>query len=252
VTVHDLLMESERWDGLGTPQKRSWRHLVLTMRAQADLSQRFDEDLLRRQVRRARSAVQKFWRSTEWGRQVRDEGARRKRSRRDTSYILAEEVSPNGMVHIHALIYGEYIDQKVLQSLWSRAIGDSGIVYVRTVNGESGVGKALREVLKYATKGEKGTRAQPRNAAAVELAFRNVHRVSLGGAVRKVRVADDHGATDDVRANDLHHSRTLSCEVCGAVGRWKWVQIRAARDVEEFGGFGLIASPIAIESLWSG
>jgi hypothetical protein len=50
----------------------------------------------------------------------------------------------------------------------------------------------------------------------------------------------------------LHDSRTLSCEVCGATGKWKWVQRRTARQVEEFGGFGLIASPIAIESLRSG
>jgi len=156
------------------------------------------------------------------------------------------------MVHLHALVYGEFIDQRILQSLWSRAIGDPAIVYVRTVAGNSGVGKALREVLKYATKGEKGTRTQPLNAAAVELAFRNVHRVSLGGAVRKVKVANEDSATDDTKPEDLHNSHTLSCEVCGAVGNWKWVQIRTAREVEEFGGFGLIASPIAIERLSSG
>jgi hypothetical protein len=155
------------------------------------------------------------------------------------------------MVHLHVLVYGEYIDQKVLQALWSAAMGELSIVHIKAVRGRAGVEGALREVLKYCCKGETGGRSQPRHAAAVELAFRNVHRVSLGGAIRKTRVTENDGAFDDVQAADLHAERVLSCEACGTIGQWKWVCRRTPEEVELFGGFGLMASKEAIARMRS-
>ena len=252
VAVHDLIMESQPWDGQGKAQKRSWRLVTLTTPAPPDVEARFDPVRLRRNVRRARSAIPRFWRLTDWGRQVRDEGARRKRARRDTSYILAEEVATRGMVHLHILVFGEYIDQRMLQAIWSKAYGEEAIVDVRSVKGSSGVAGAIREVLKYATKGEKGARTQASHAAAVELAFRNVHRVSLGGAIRKIEITECDGATEDVKPEDLHDDHSMSCLVCGTFGEWKWIRTRSAAEVEQFGGFGLLASPRALELLLSG
>jgi hypothetical protein len=245
-------MESEPWDGQGKAQKRGWRLVTVTTRADPDIEARFDPDRLRRKVRRVRSAIADFWRGTDWGRQVRDDGARKKRSRKDTSYVLAEEVAPGGMVHVHALVYGEYIHQRILEAAWARAYGEPGIVHVGIVKGKSGVAGAIRETVKYVTKAEKGARTQARHAAAVEFAFRDVHRVSLGGAIRKVKIADGDGAAEDVKPEDLHDDHTMSCLVCGSVGKWKWICTRSAEEVEAFGGFGLLASPRALQLLLSG
>ncbi len=252
VAIHDLQMESEPWDGPGNAQKRSWRMLTLTTRAEADVDARFNRHALRTQVRRVRAVFSQFWRSTDWGRQVRDGGARRKRSRRDTSYVFAQEVSPSGMVHVHALVFGEYIPQLVLEAAWGQCVRGRARVDVRTVAGPRGVASALREVLKYATKGEKGVRVQPERAAAVELAFRNVHRLGLGGAVRRVRVSESDGATDDVTPADLVDDGALSCSTCGVVGEWTWVGIVSERLVADVGGFGPIHGPPNVRPIWSG
>jgi hypothetical protein len=96
-------------------------------------------------------------------------------------------------------------------------------------------------VLKYVTKGEKGHREQAEHAAAVELAFRNVHRVALGGALRNIRISEGQGASDDVRAEDLYQDRGVACTLCGVVGDWHWVGVVSAGVVEENGGFGYLS-----------
>jgi hypothetical protein len=144
------------------------------------------------------------------------------------------------MVHIHALVYGEYLPQRLLENAWGDAVRERARVDVRAVKSEKGIAGALREVLKYATKGEKGQRTQAERAAAVESAFRNVHRIALGGAIRKIRIADSSGSSEDVRTTDLHELRVMSCEECGVVGEWKWVGIVDEGIVQENGGFGLL------------
>ncbi|MDP9202330.1 MAG: hypothetical protein M3P26_10435 [Gemmatimonadota bacterium] len=148
-------------------------------------------------------------------------------------------MSPNGMVHIHALVFGEFISQKQIAIAWSKAIGEPGVVVdVRAVGSTQRIVGALKEVLKYAIKCEKGQRRKPQHAAAVEIGFRNVHRIALGGVVRSVRVTEGDGATDDARPEDLHDTNVLACENCGAEGQWKWVGKVSAEVVEANGGFG--------------
>ncbi len=240
VAVHDLIMDAEPWDGSGKARRRSWRMVTLTMRAEASPEDRFNPISLRRNVRRVRRAWSPFWRSLSWGRQVRADDTRKKRSRKDTSYIFAQEVSPQGMVHIHALVYGEFIQQAVLEGAWSKALKEKARVDVRAVKSFSDMSGALQEVLKYATKGEKHSRDQAVHAAAVEIAFRNVHRVALGGAVRSVTILDSAAATEDVRAEDLHNTHKMACEGCGVVGEWKWVGRVRSEVVIENGGFGML------------
>jgi hypothetical protein len=156
------------------------------------------------------------------------------------------------MVHVHALIFGEYVAQRTLEAAWSRVMGEKARVDVRAVRGPNGVRDALREVLKYATKGEKGARTQVGHAAAVEIAFRNVHRVGLGGAVRRVKIVDRAGATEDVREDDLHDRHVLSCEECGVVGEWRWVGVVDEGIVIENGGFGILRWWRAREAVASG
>lgn len=235
IALHDLIMENEPWGGLGRKQRRSWRHLVLTTRA-AEAEVRFDPEGLRRDVRHVRSAVSRFWRTTRWGAQRRDSEGRR-RSRTDTSYIVGQEVSPSGMVHMHMLVFGEYVGQAELQQLWSDTIGDVGIVHVSGVKAAA-VGNALRYVLKYVTKGEGDPRESAQHAAAVELALRNVHRLSYGGAVRAIRPDEQDGTDDDGRPEDLHDRAELTCEDCGLAGEWFYGSVIRAEWVEQNNGFG--------------
>lgn len=244
VALHDLLMEQQPWDGIGPAERRSWRMLTLTSKAVAHIDDRFQVGALRRQVRTVRQAFGKFWRSTPWGSQVRH-GAKRKRSRRDTSYIYAIEISPRGMVHAHVLVYGEYSSQAALSELWSRALGERARLDVRAVRDRAGVSGALREVLKYATKGESRSPAVAVRAAHVELALRNVHRIALGGALRNVRISDSTGAVEDVTAADLHDCDELSCHSCGLIGEWRWSGIVEPGVVQENGGFGILKRFVA-------
>ena len=252
VAVHDLIMEAEPWDGPGNGRRRSWRMVTATLKAGPNVDDRFDPESLRRQVRRVRRAWGPFWRSVSWGRQVRDAGSRRKRARKDTSYVYAQEISPSGMVHIHVLVYGEFIHQKELEGAWSKAIGEKARVDVRAVKSLNEMSGALREVLKYATKGEKGSRTQASRAAAVEIAFRNVHPVGLGGAVRRITIPESSGESEDVRDEDLHDTRVLVCEGCGVVGEWKWIGVVSAEVVRENEGFGRLRGGRAPEALASG
>ena len=171
---------------------------------------------------------------------MRDTGKRTKRSRKDTSFVLAMEVSPRGMVHLHIAVYGEFIPQRELQDKWSEAMGREVIVDIRAVANADGMGSALREVLKYATKGEKGARTQPAHAAAVEVAFKNVRRVEIGGALRKVKVSETDGATDDATPEDLHDYREAACITCGSIGPWRWNGSMSPDMVALHGGFNPI------------
>ncbi len=239
IAVHDLVMETTPWDGPGRKQRRSWRLLTLTCPAAAGIEDRYDHKQLRKQVKRVRRAFGRFWRLTAWGRQVRTSGDRTKRSRIDTSYVLAEEASPRAMIHLHVAIYGEYIPQKQLQAAWGQALGVSApVVDVRAIQGAAGVADAIREVLKYTCKGERGSR-QAAHAAAVELAFRSVRRVEIGGALRRVKITEADAASDDVRPEDLHNDQAATCEVCGAVGQWQWIGTLPASVVQMNGGWGL-------------
>ena len=51
--------------------------------------------------------------------------------------------------HIHALILGPYVKQELLSRAWRIATGNSGHVHIQQVHG---VGRAIRETLKYLTK----------------------------------------------------------------------------------------------------
>ncbi len=98
---------------------------------------------------------------------------------------------------------------------------------------------AFREVLKYATKGEKGARSQRTHAAAVEIAFKNVRRVEIGGALRK-EVSETDGATDDATPEDLHDYREAACITCGSIGPWRWNGSMSPDMVALHGGFNPI------------
>lgn len=111
------------------------------------------------------------------------------------------------------------------------------MVDIRAVASVDGLGSAFREVLKYATKGEKGARSQPSHAAAVEIAFRNVRRVEVGGALRKVKASAGDGATDDATPEDLHDYREAACVACASIGPWRWNGNVSPHMVAVSGGF---------------
>jgi hypothetical protein len=144
------------------------------------------------------------------------------------------------MVHLHIAVYGEYIPQKQLQALWGDALGvQAPVVDVRTVKGAGGIAAALREVVKYCTKGISGPR-QAAHAAAVEAAWKGVRRLEVGGALRRIRLPETKSdGGEDIQQEDLHSKAVASCEVCGTKGAWIWLGIMSASFVEENAGFGL-------------
>jgi Replication protein len=249
ITDHDKIIQGSKWEGPGKSRKRGWKLLTLTLRAVQDVQARFNATTLRAQVQLISRLYREFWRRTHWGRQIRDSYNKRKRARRDTSYVVAIEVSPEGVVHLHALVFGEYVFQADLSALWQKVTGSSYVVDIRAVHGvgPGATAGALREVLKYATKGEKGDPRQAEHAAAVEYAFKDTHRVRMGGAIRSVRIGD---AFEDAHPVDLstqvlntdgeERISPAACQVCGAEGPWHFLGFVGPRVVAENGGFGLV------------
>lgn len=217
--------------------------VTLTSPAPGSETDRFHPDALANSVQRVRKAIGRWWRATEWGRQVRDTGSRRKRARRDTSYIATVEVAPGGMVHAHLLVYGEYIGQSELAAAWADCLQlDEVIVDVRRVNPEDPA-RGIREALKYATKGEGARERQVARAAAVERAFAGVRRVSIAGALRKVRGRSENSNGEDVKPEDVHDETDAACEGCGTAGEWSWKGVRPHIAVAINGGWGAVRKP---------
>ena len=154
------------------------------------------------------------------------------------------------MVHVHALIYGEYVPQATLQNVWTDVLGTRAIVRVQAVRGHS-IPKTIRYVLKYASKGEGGAFRDPAYSAAIEIALRNVRRVELGGAIRNVRIPETDGSGDDVSTPEISTFRSV-CEACGLVGRWRWEGRLTPDMVRELGGFGQRAAETSTGELHPG
>ena len=252
IQVHDLVMESEPWDGPGESPRttygdrhgRSWKLLTLTQPALPDEAARFHPATLRKAVRTVREAAPRFWRCTPWGRQVRDPGKRAKRVRRDTSAVTATEIASGGMVHMHVLVYGEYVPQEILAEEWGKAIGlgRPAVVDIRSVRAGDVAG-GIREVLKYATKGDGTGRVQAERAAAVEYAMANTKRVTILGALRKIQGRSEETDAEDIQADDLHDHAEAACEACGLIGGWRWGGRAPESAVAANGGWGLFRAP---------
>ena len=251
IQIHDRLVESGRWEGPGDPSRgawgdgysRAWKLLTLTTPATEDPAARLEPDILLQCIRIAREAFPGFWRSTPWGRQVRDPNTRSKRVRRDTSAVTALEVAPGGMVHVHALIYSEFSPQAFLADKWGKKLGleEPAVVDIRSVD-VADVAGGIREALKYATKGAGTRRDQVMRAAAVEYALANTKRVSILGALRRIKGRSTDVGSEDARPEDLHADHEASCEECGSLGRWSWSGLRPPAAVTTNEGWGLVHS----------
>jgi hypothetical protein len=236
LAVFDMTQVGQRFEGPGAQQKLGYKLLTLTTRTPSSPQGRFDPCALRERVSVMRGLFRRFWRRTDWGRQVRDLATGRKRSRRDTGFILALEIGPGGNVHLHVLVYGEYVPQAILQDLWTEVVGEKlAIVDIRAARDRAG---ALRYILKYLLKGARNARPFPELAAAVEYALRRVRRVEIVGAFRTAGGARRTG--EDVSPAEVSEARNGACEACGKVGSWKWDGRVPPEHVAVFGGFGLI------------
>ena len=216
---------------------------MVTLTSPADIGEavRWHPEALRARVKAVGEALLPWWRGTPWGRQVRKEGERGKRSRKDTSAVMALEIAPGGMVHVHALVYGEYVAQADLQTTWEDALGvPLAIVDVRTVGKD--VAGGIREVLKYCTKAVGGDRVE--RAAAVELAFRHTKRVRIYGALQSIQCRSAEPDSEDAHETDAHDHHVAACEACGLLGDWNYMATIYGRDmVRRNGGFGLLVTP---------
>jgi hypothetical protein len=256
---HAQLQLMGPWDGIGPERKKAWRTIVLTTKAAPTEEERYDAKRLRRDSLLVRRAFGKFWRSTSWGRRknVRIEtvdGAgkvvrrsRSRRARRDTLAAMGMEGGDGGMIHLHVAVYGEFISALELALAWRAACPIGGFVHVRLMREHKGgppvtdptseaFRNALREVLKYLTKGHRTDadtgqlKVRARKAAALEFAFRNQRRVETCGALRFVpKVTEKDVATQG-----------KPCTVCNAPpSAWKWRGVRSPEYVRQNGGFGL-------------
>jgi hypothetical protein len=241
-----------QWDGSGYPRAKGWKLITLTVPAFRDFSANFDAVLvrercevdgehvdrervrgvLRDRAEAVRRAFRGAWRRLPWGRQVHDSGTRSKRSRRDTACFLGVEVSPNGVVHVHAAVFGEFVEQRELERVWSDELAKClpGVgrvrVDIRQIRGDGAAG--VREVvLKYALKGVAGF-PDPDRAAAVEVAFRGVRRVEVLGELRRVKAA--------------LVAAEVPCDYCGGTS-WRIPEpghFHSAAEVAAAGGFGVM------------
>lgn len=264
VQLHDAAMLTTPWEGAerwskdvhyrrgeSTTPPRNWRDRrwkMVTITRWHDAADAFNLATLREHVRESRRLFSAWWRRTPWGRQVRDRETGKKRSRRDTSYVVGLEVAPGGMVHFHVAIYGEYVQQRELLAAWRTVLQKAGLavhdrdggVNIQALRKGTSEFDALREVLKYATKGQTDADGvermpEPWHAAAVECAFRSVRRSDVGGALRRI-TSDD---ICDLQPDDLHNCKVSACEGCGVIGEWEWRGMRSRQLVERNGGFGL-------------
>jgi hypothetical protein len=246
----------QAWDGPGPRRKRGWKMLTLSTRAKRTAAERYEPATLREYVKAVRSSWGKFWRSTVWGsrrRGISKAGKATKRARRDTCYAIGIEVAPGGMVHLHAAIFGEYIDNVTLAALWRGACELGGFIEIHSMYGSDGAPlqpagdpegfrDALREVLKYVSKGDKEPGQRPQRAAAVEYALRSIRRVEVGGALRFVA-----GITEKEIA-----TAQRECESCQAApSGWRWRGMRSPTYVRRNQGFGIshIADDVDAEQL---
>jgi len=234
--VHDLEMEVEPWDGPGPEKLRGWK--LVTGTTPARETDRFDPEHLKAQRKEVVRAFTKWWTTTPWGRRVRDEGKRSKRRRRDTSYIMSVEVAPGGMVHWHALVYGEFVPQPELQERWERALGvELAVLDVRRIDGDSV--SQLREVVKYVTKSQGSMTEKAAHLACIEIAFRGTRSVMMGGAIKRIRKSLGELEEEEGKATDCHDELVSACEACGSIGEWKYSGPAGRHAVEANGGFGV-------------
>jgi hypothetical protein len=236
----------QRFEGPGAPQRCGYKLLTLTMRTRYRRQERFKMDGLLTQTSAVRGHFRRFWRKTPWGRQIRDRITRRKRSRRDTGFILALEIGPSGNIHLHVLVFGEYVPQAFLQSLWSEIVGELAIVHVEAARDRAG---ALRYVLKYLLKGSGSTKPRPQDAAAVECALQGVRRVEIGGAFR-MAAAKWSASQEDVSAAELMEAERGACGSCGTIGWWSWMGRVNRGEVARLGGFGFTGYQLPAFALW--
>lgn len=222
-----------RWRTSAAREKR-WKHVILTTRAPQSAAERFDLATMREYALEVRRAVGALWRSTPWGRRVHDvspSGRPTKRARRDTLYVCGIEAGEGGMVHVHLAVYGEYVADWHLARLWKAACRYGGFVKIKGMRGSDaeGLRAALREVLKYVTKGDKQPGQRARRAAVIECAFRGIRRLEVGGAIRLV---------PNVTAKDVA-TASRECEACGGARSWRWRGVRAPDYVRRNRGFGI-------------
>ncbi len=173
------------WEGDGRPPWRRSRRLALmtvSMRVRADVEP--TPQILAERVERMLWVGSRFWYRTPWGsrQDVQVSGLRRQRQRRDTFALRALEVGQaHGMVHLHYLLYGEYVPQAELRELLADVAGvgiaDVG-VDIRAIPQRAGV----RYVVSYLSKGTGAL--TPARRAAFEVALYRRRRVEKLGAIR--------------------------------------------------------------------
>ena len=111
----------------------------------------------------------------------------------------------SGYVHLHCLIYGYWVNQKVLSCFWKAITNESEIVYIQAVKGK--VADAIREIIKYISKVPRGR--SPEMTVAIFKALRGRRRVFTLGSF--YNFCKDPGTPADLK----------SCVRCGSRLTWE-------------------------------
>jgi hypothetical protein len=157
-----------------------------------------EEDLSVEGLRSRREVLLSGIRCT-WKRYLRHLGDHDCRS----GMLFSVEVSPGGLVHAHAIFYGRRPNEAKLKMLYAEKAGDSPVLNIRYIRGN--VSKALKEVVKYLTKGASPARrdvlrgsiaeyTDPKLAARVEVAFSGAHLLEKLGSFRGISDEDEDEA----------------------------------------------------------
>jgi hypothetical protein len=182
-----------------SPKGWGFYFVTFTLRFRPDLAEDLSVDGLRRRGKTLTDGVRYTWK-----RYLRFLGS----DQTKPGFLFSVEVSPGGAVHAHAIFHGRRPDVQKLRMLYTSKVGDSPMLNVRYIRGN--VSKALKEVIKYLTKGASPARADilrggrgqytdPRLAARVEVAFSGSRLIERLGGFRRLSDEDPPVLDDECR-----------------------------------------------------
>lgn len=112
--------------------------------------------------------------------------------------VATVETSPSGMVHVHILYWGPWVDKADLEKYWEARTG-AYVSDVRLVDVENGLEGAVRECTKYVIK---GIDVEPHIAVETLRLLKGQRRVRTYGCFYRL-------------APEIPHHSLEDCPMCG-------------------------------------
>jgi len=148
------------------PKRNKYRPMLLTLTLKSNPVYRPTAVDIKRLYKHTRKLINFFW-----------------PKRHNTGGFTTLEVGENFNLHIHALIYGQYVPQWAISEYWHKLTGDSMIVHIREAKKPHA---AIGYILKYITKPLK--RADPEEIAYLCYVLAGTRRIRTYGIFYNFKV----------------------------------------------------------------